>query len=111
MRQLSSATQSCIGRAVWHSDISEPQAWLELEVDNLRDATVRLESRKPPDTLPVPARTSASNGQSLSITGRTAGYRDVHPSDAGGELRSRAWAIHRTQEKLRWLESTRAQMH
>jgi len=42
---LSQAAQSCFGKAVWPGDIVVPQAWLEFEVDDVEQATLRLEHR------------------------------------------------------------------
>ena len=42
---LSQAAQSCFGRDDWPDDTPVPQAWLEFEVDDVEDATLRLEGR------------------------------------------------------------------
>jgi catechol 2,3-dioxygenase-like lactoylglutathione lyase family enzyme len=42
---LSQAAQSCFGRRSWPKDIPVPQAWLEFDVDNVEQATARLEAR------------------------------------------------------------------
>ena len=42
---LSQAAQSCFGTDCWPDNIPVPQAWLELEVENLEKATAGLESR------------------------------------------------------------------
>lgn len=42
---LSQAAQSCFGSDRWPSDLPVPQAWLELDVDNIDHATAQLEKR------------------------------------------------------------------
>jgi predicted GIY-YIG superfamily endonuclease len=42
---LSQAAQSCFGADTWPSEISEPQAWLEFDVESVEIATTELESR------------------------------------------------------------------
>jgi hypothetical protein len=42
---LSQAAQSCFGKDSWPDDVPVPQAWLELDVDSVEEATVELESR------------------------------------------------------------------
>lgn len=42
---LSQAALSCFGKESWPDDIPAPQAWLELEVENVESATSALESR------------------------------------------------------------------
>lgn len=42
---LSQAAQSCFGSDAWPQDITIPQAWLELDVESVEDATAVLESR------------------------------------------------------------------
>ncbi len=42
---LSQAAQSCFGCEDWPDDIPPPQAWLEFEVDDVEQATLRLEQR------------------------------------------------------------------
>jgi hypothetical protein len=39
---LSQAAQSCFGRDSWPEEIPVPQAWLELDVDNVEEATAEL---------------------------------------------------------------------
>ena len=40
---LSQAAQSCFGTGSWPSDIPPPQAWLELDVEDVERATAALE--------------------------------------------------------------------
>jgi Glyoxalase-like domain len=40
---LSQAAQSCFGTDSWPSDIPPPQAWLEFDVENVEEATAKLE--------------------------------------------------------------------
>ena len=42
---LSQAAQSCFGRDSWPREVPAPQAWLELDVENVEQATVELESQ------------------------------------------------------------------
>lgn len=42
---LSQAAESCFGRDSWPDDVPVPQAWLEFDVDNVEQETVKLESR------------------------------------------------------------------
>src|SRR5882724_6035802 len=42
---LSQAAQSCFGKDTWPDRIPVPQAWLEFDVDNVEEATGKLESR------------------------------------------------------------------
>ena len=42
---LSQAAHSCFGSDLWPEDIPVPQAWLELDVDNVDKAAVDLELR------------------------------------------------------------------
>jgi len=42
---LSQAAQSCFRQDVWPSKVPAPQAWLEVDVENVEKATVVLESR------------------------------------------------------------------
>jgi len=42
---LSQAARSCFGQDEWPDDIVVPQAWLEFEVDDVEQATLRLEHR------------------------------------------------------------------
>jgi hypothetical protein len=42
---LEQAAQSCFGKDSWPADLAVPQAWLELDVDNVEKATAELESR------------------------------------------------------------------
>lgn len=42
---LSQAAQSCFGRDSWPKEVPAPQAWLELDVENVEQATVELESK------------------------------------------------------------------
>jgi hypothetical protein len=42
---LSQAVQSCFGCVSWPDNLPVPQAWLELEVENVEMATADLESR------------------------------------------------------------------
>jgi catechol 2,3-dioxygenase-like lactoylglutathione lyase family enzyme len=42
---LSQAAESCFGKDSWPDNISVPQAWLEFDVDNVKNATASLESR------------------------------------------------------------------
>ncbi len=42
---LSQAAQSCFGEEIWPKEVPVPQAWLELDVDNVEVATVELESQ------------------------------------------------------------------
>ncbi|MGH7035209.1 MAG: VOC family protein [Stellaceae bacterium] len=42
---LSQAAQSCFGRDSWPDEIPLPQAWLELDVENVERATAELESQ------------------------------------------------------------------
>ena len=39
---LSQAAQSCFGSETWPSDIPVPQAWLEFDVDDIKQATTEL---------------------------------------------------------------------
>lgn len=41
---LSQAAQSCFGTDSWPASIAAPQAWLELDVDNVETATATLEA-------------------------------------------------------------------
>jgi len=40
---LSQAAQSCFGKDTWPPDIDAPQAWLELDVGSVEEATAALE--------------------------------------------------------------------
>lgn len=42
---LSQAAQSCFGADAWPADVPIPQAWLELDVDDVESATAALEGR------------------------------------------------------------------
>ena len=42
---LSQAAESCFGKEAWPGDVPIPQAWLEFEVDDVKEATARLEAR------------------------------------------------------------------
>jgi hypothetical protein len=42
---LSQAAHSCFGNESWPEDVPVPQAWLELDVDSVEEATADLESR------------------------------------------------------------------
>ncbi len=42
---LSQAAQSCFGSETWPSDLPVPQAWLEFDVDDIKNATMELEKR------------------------------------------------------------------
>ena len=42
---LSQAAHSCFGKDSWPKDIPAPQAWLELDVESVEEATAVLESR------------------------------------------------------------------
>ena len=42
---LSQAAQSCFGTELWPADVPVPQAWVEFEVDDMKDATAALERR------------------------------------------------------------------
>lgn len=42
---LSKAAESCFGKNSWPTRIPVPQAWLELEVENVEKATAKLESQ------------------------------------------------------------------
>ncbi len=42
---LSQAALSCFGNESWPEEIPVPQAWLELDVDSVENATADLESR------------------------------------------------------------------
>ena len=42
---LSQAAHACFGTDSWPDDIPVPQAWLELDVENVAEATATLESR------------------------------------------------------------------
>ena len=42
---LSQAAQSCFGSETWPSDTPVPQAWLELDVDDIKQATTELKKR------------------------------------------------------------------
>jgi len=42
---LEQAAQSCFGKDSWPGDLAAPQAWLELDVDNVEKATAELEAR------------------------------------------------------------------
>lgn len=42
---LHHAAQSCFGEPHWPGDIASPQAWLELEVEDLAGATQTLQAR------------------------------------------------------------------
>jgi len=42
---LSQAARSCFGADAWPADVPVPQAWLELDVDDVEAATAELEAR------------------------------------------------------------------
>ena len=42
---LSQAAQSCFGSESWPSDLPVPQAWLEFDVDDIKQATMELEEK------------------------------------------------------------------
>lgn len=42
---LSQAARSCFGKDDWPADVPTPQAWLELDVDDVEKATAALEAR------------------------------------------------------------------
>jgi catechol 2,3-dioxygenase-like lactoylglutathione lyase family enzyme len=42
---LSQAAQACFGTESWPSDIPPPQAWLELDVEDVEQATAALEQQ------------------------------------------------------------------
>lgn len=42
---LEQAAQSCFGVPTWPNDVAVPQAWLELDVDDVAHATAELERR------------------------------------------------------------------
>jgi catechol 2,3-dioxygenase-like lactoylglutathione lyase family enzyme len=42
---LSQAAQSCFGTESWPADIPAPQAWLEFDVENVKEATAALEQQ------------------------------------------------------------------
>jgi hypothetical protein len=42
---LSSAAESCFGQPVWPAKVPVPQAWLELDVDDITEATKELKRR------------------------------------------------------------------
>ncbi|NMP24850.1 VOC family protein [Sulfobacillus harzensis] len=42
---LSQAAESCFGTSVWPSDLPRPQSWIELDVEDVAEATRELESR------------------------------------------------------------------
>jgi len=42
---LDQAAQSCFGTDAWPADIPAPQAWLELDVEDVEQATAELERR------------------------------------------------------------------
>jgi catechol 2,3-dioxygenase-like lactoylglutathione lyase family enzyme len=42
---LAQAAQSCFGRDHWPDELPVPQAWLELDVDDVARATAELEAR------------------------------------------------------------------
>jgi hypothetical protein len=42
---VSQAAHSCFGKDSWPTDIPAPQAWLELDVESVEEATTVLESR------------------------------------------------------------------
>jgi hypothetical protein len=42
---LSQAAQSCFGSERWPSDLPVPQAWLEFDVDDIKQATAELEKK------------------------------------------------------------------
>ncbi|HWF10185.1 MAG TPA: VOC family protein [Bryobacteraceae bacterium] len=42
---LSQAAQSCFGKDSWPHELPAPQAWLEFDVDNVEEATEKLESQ------------------------------------------------------------------
>jgi hypothetical protein len=42
---LSQAAQSCFGKDSWPTEVPAPQAWLELDVENVEQATGELESQ------------------------------------------------------------------
>ena len=42
---LSQAAQSCFGTESWPSDTPSPQAWLELDVEDVEQATAELEQQ------------------------------------------------------------------
>jgi hypothetical protein len=41
---LSQAAQSCFGQKTWPRRVPRPQAWLEFDVDNVENATKKLEA-------------------------------------------------------------------
>lgn len=42
---LSQAAQSCFGSESWPSDLPVPQAWLEFDVDDIKQATTELKRK------------------------------------------------------------------
>jgi len=42
---LSQAAQSCFGSDEWPAEIPAPQAWLELDVENIEESTAELQSQ------------------------------------------------------------------
>lgn len=42
---LASAAESCFGTQAWPGDVPAPQAWLEIEVEDLEAATAELEAK------------------------------------------------------------------
>lgn len=42
---LSHAAQSCFGKYSWPNEVPVPQAWLEVDVESVEQATVELESQ------------------------------------------------------------------
>jgi hypothetical protein len=42
---LEQAAESCFGSRAWPSDVMQPQAWLEFDVDDVAAATREMESR------------------------------------------------------------------
>jgi hypothetical protein len=42
---LSQAARSCFGKDSWPDSVPVPQAWLELDVESVEEATAELESR------------------------------------------------------------------
>ena len=46
---LEQAAQSCFGKDSWPEDLAVPQAWLELDVDNVRESNRRVGRSRAPN--------------------------------------------------------------
>jgi hypothetical protein len=59
---LSQAAQSCFGKDSWPKEVPVPQAWLELDVENVQQATVSLNH----EGIECSSRTGKNPGARLS---------------------------------------------